>query len=70
MKDLKKHFPLLSTGTIVNSSVCLYTMTPDEDFIIDYHPNTNNNVIIASPCSGHGFKFCVLIGKIIANMTF
>jgi sarcosine oxidase len=49
------------------SVVCMYTNTPDEDFIIDYHPS-NRNIIIASPCSGHGFKFSSAIGKLLCDM--
>lgn len=47
---------------------CMYTNTPDENFIIDFHPY-NQNIIIASPCSGHGFKFASLTGKILCNMA-
>jgi sarcosine oxidase len=51
-----------------NSSVCMYTNTPDEHFIIDRHPGYKN-IIIASPCSGHGFKFSSLTGKILSDMA-
>jgi len=60
--------PDLKNSKIVSSNVCLYTMTPDEHFIIDYYP-TNKNIILASPCSGHGFKFASVIGKILCEMT-
>ena len=50
------------------SAVCMYTNTPDKDFIIDYHP-AYKNIIIASPCSGHGFKFSSAIGKLLCNMA-
>jgi len=50
------------------SSVCMYTNTPDEDFIIDFYPE-NRNIIIASPCSGHGFKFSSAIGKILCDLV-
>ena len=50
------------------TSVCIYTNTPDEHFIIDYHPQ-HNNIIIGSPCSGHGFKFSSLTGKLLADMA-
>jgi sarcosine oxidase len=55
-------------STYINSSVCMYTNTPDDDFIIDYHPS-NKNIIIASPCSGHGFKFSSVIGEILSDMA-
>lgn len=51
-----------------HSAVCMYTNTPDEHFIIDYHPS-NQNIILASPCSGHGFKFSSAIGKILSEMV-
>ena len=44
---------------------CLYTTTPDEDFVID----RVGPLIIASPCSGHGFKFAPLIGEIVATLA-
>jgi sarcosine oxidase len=50
------------------SAVCMYTNTPDEDFIIDHHPD-HPNIIIASPCSGHGFKFSSLTGKLLADLA-
>lgn len=50
------------------SAVCMYTNTPDEDFIIDHHPD-HPNIIIASPCSGHGFKFSSLTGKLLADLV-
>ena len=49
-----------------SSSVCMYTNTPDENFIIDVHPACAN-ILIASPCSGHGFKFSSVIGKILSD---
>jgi sarcosine oxidase len=50
------------------ATTCMYTNTPDNNFIIDYHPG-NKNVIIASPCSGHGFKFASVNGKILSDMA-
>jgi len=50
------------------SAVCMYTNTPDGHFIIDYHPQ-DKNIIIASPCSGHGFKFSSLTGRLLADMA-
>lgn len=49
----------------VAAETCLYTLTPDEDFVIDkWGP-----LVVASPCSGHGFKFGPLLGEIIAAMV-
>ncbi|OLS21111.1 MAG: Monomeric sarcosine oxidase [Candidatus Heimdallarchaeota archaeon LC_2] len=47
---------------------CLYTMTSDENFIVDFHPD-NPNIIIGAGFSGHGFKFTPLIGKMISQMV-
>jgi glycine/D-amino acid oxidase-like deaminating enzyme len=41
---------------------CMYDVTSDEDFILDYHPG-GCGVVIASGFSGHGFKFGVLVGR-------
>ncbi|WP_423800970.1 N-methyl-L-tryptophan oxidase [Neobacillus sp. SAB-20_R2A] len=46
---------------------CIYTLTPDEDFIIDLHPNYPN-VAIASGFSGHGFKFSSAVGQLLAEL--
>jgi sarcosine oxidase len=61
------HLPA-ANGPMVDATTCLYTMTPDEDFIIDRLPG-NPNVLIASPCSGHGFKFAPVIGDILADLA-
>ena len=53
---------------IIETVTCRYTMTPDEDFIIDIHPGYPQ-IVIASPCSGHGFKFAVAIGRIVAGLA-
>lgn len=47
------------------SSVCLYTNTPDFHFLIDEHPE-HAQVLMASPCSGHGFKFASAVGESLA----
>jgi sarcosine oxidase len=57
-----------ANGRLAASKTCLYTMTPDEDFVIGPLPGTPN-VIVASPCSGHGFKFAPAIGEILADLA-
>lgn len=47
---------------------CLYTYTPDENFILDYLPNSKN-IIIGAGFSGHGFKFTPLIGKSLVELA-
>ncbi len=60
-----RRFPDLS-DRVSFSQVCLYTNTANEDFILDYVPGLPN-VFLVSGCSGHGFKFTVLLGKIAAD---
>ena len=55
-------------GPLRKSCVCLYTNTPDRDFILDRHPD-EPRVVLASPCSGHGFKFAPAIGEAIADLV-
>jgi sarcosine oxidase len=47
---------------------CRYTETPNRDFVIDRHPE-QPGVVIASPCSGHGFKFAVTSGKLAMELA-
>ena len=46
----------------------MYTNTPDEHFLIDRH-SAHPRVLIVSPCSGHGFKFCSVVGEIVADLV-
>jgi sarcosine oxidase len=64
---LRRHLPD-ANGECLKSTVCTYTNTPDTDFVIDRHPR-EARVIIASPCSGHGFKFSSAIGEILADLA-
>jgi sarcosine oxidase len=50
----------------VKSAVCLYTVTPNSNFVID---RLDENVILASPCSGHGFKHSAAIGETLADLA-
>ena len=64
---LKTRMPELP-GKVVASATCMYTNTPDDHFLVDWHPEAAGRVLLASPCSGHGFKFCSVMGEIIAEM--
>ena len=61
------YFPAL-TRTCVKAVACLYTVTPDAEFVIDVHPDSER-IIIASPCSGHGFKHSAAIGEALAELA-
>jgi sarcosine oxidase len=56
------------TSKCVHAGVCMYTNTPDENFLIDFHP-ASERVVVASPCSGHGFKHAGAIGEILAQLA-
>lgn len=55
-----------AAGNLRSAVVCIYTNTPDEHFVLDYHP-VYQQVLIASPCSGHGFKFSPVVGELVAT---
>ncbi len=57
-----------ANGPLANARVCLYTNTPDEQFVIDRHPAAPG-VAFASACSGHGFKFAPVVGEILADLV-
>jgi sarcosine oxidase len=48
------------------TAVCFYTNTPDDHFILDWHPQ-HDRVFLVSACSGHGFKFAPAIGELVAD---
>jgi len=54
------------TSSVVKTVQCLYTQTPDFHFLIDRHPSMDR-VLVASPCSGHGFKHSAAIGESLAQ---
>jgi sarcosine oxidase len=64
---VQPYFPALSSRSI-RTATCLYTVTPDAGFVIDRHPDSER-IIVASPCSGHGFKHSPAIGEILADMA-
>ena len=64
---LAAHLPA-ANGRLLDAKTCLYTETPDIDFILDRLPDAPA-VIVASPCSGHGFKFAPVIGEIVADLA-
>ena len=64
---IESHIPA-ANGPLAAAKTCVYTMTPDHDFIVDRLPGAPN-VIVASPCSGHGFKFAPVMGEILADLA-
>jgi sarcosine oxidase len=67
MRELIGRFLPAAGGALHHSSVCLYTNTPDDHFVLDRHPG-HSQVVISSACSGHGFKFASALGEVLADL--
>lgn len=65
--ELAPYFPS-AIGDYLRGQACLYTNTPDGHFLLDRH-HRHPQVIVASPCSGHGFKFSAVIGEVLADLA-
>ncbi len=65
---VEQHLPGLHPEPHVEMS-CLFTMTSDEDFVLDRAEVKGGRVVIASPCSGHGAKFAPLVGVLVADLV-
>ncbi len=66
-KGIRKYFPD-ADGPTMAMKTCIFTNTPDTHFILDRHP-AHPQVAIAAGFSGHGFKFCSVIGEILAQLA-
>lgn len=64
---IRRYFPD-ANGPTIALKTCLFTNTRDEHFVIDLHPEFPQ-VCIAAGFSGHGFKFCSVIGEIMADLA-
>lgn len=64
---LRSFLPSVGT-TRAASRVCMYTVTPSWDFLVDRHP-TLPGVVVASGLSGHGFKFAPALGRMVADLV-
>ncbi|HEV8638757.1 MAG TPA: N-methyl-L-tryptophan oxidase [Chloroflexota bacterium] len=63
----ERYFPG-GAGPTMALKICIFTNSPDEHFTIDLYPGLPQ-VAVASPCSGHGFKFCSVVGEILADLA-
>jgi sarcosine oxidase len=63
-----RRFVPAAAGPVRQVKTCIYTSTPDGDFVIDRH-KLFPQIILASPCSGHGFKFSSVIGEILTDLA-
>jgi sarcosine oxidase len=64
---LAEYIPDLA-GRCLDARACMYTNTPDEHFVISPHPELEQ-VAIACGFSGHGYKFCSVVGEILADLV-
>ena len=65
---IEKYFPD-ANGPTMAMTACIFTFTPDEHFILDFHPDHPGTVAVAAGFSGHGFKFCSVIGEIMSELV-
>ncbi|MRC56929.1 FAD-dependent oxidoreductase, partial [Bacillus thuringiensis] len=63
----QRHLPGVIPQVGINEH-CMYTMTPDEHFILDVHPHWKN-IVIGAGFSGHGFKLAPVVGKVLAELA-
>ena len=68
IRDWASEYIPAAAGPLMSTRRCLYTLTPDKDFIVDQHPDYAH-VIIGAGFSGHGFKFTTLMGKMLADLA-
>jgi len=64
---IRKYFPE-ADGPTIAMKTCLFSNTEDEHFILDFHPDYPP-VVIAAGFSGHGYKFCPVVGEIMADLA-
>ena len=64
---LRRYFPL-ADGPTMALKTCIFTNTSDEHFVIDLHPDAPQ-VVLATGFSGHGFKFCSVMGEVLADLA-
>jgi sarcosine oxidase len=68
VRDFAERYVPAAAGRRLDARVCMYTNAPDFNFILDAHPG-DARVVVCSPCSGHGFKFSNVIGRINADLA-
>jgi sarcosine oxidase len=64
---VRRYFPR-GEGPILSMRTCLFTNTPDAHFVVDMHPDYPQ-VVVAGGFSGHGYKFCSVMGEILADLA-
>lgn len=68
LRDFLRRWIPEAAGPPIHSQTCLYTNTPDTDFLLGPHP-IREDVVVAGGFSGHGFKFAPLVGRLAVDMA-
>jgi sarcosine oxidase len=68
LKRMMDRFVPAAAGAVRQTHVCIYTRSSDEHFVLGLHPGASQ-IVLASPCSGHGFKFASIFGEILADLA-
>ena len=68
LQQLMRRYIPAAAGRVRQTHVCIYTRSPDEHFVLGLHPDAPQ-IVLASPCSGHGFKFASIFGEIFADLA-
>ncbi len=68
LRAFTRRYTPAADGPALALRTCIFTNAPDEHFIIDTLPG-DDRVVIASPCSGHGYKFCSVVGEILTDLA-
>ncbi len=66
VRFLQRHLPG-AMGPIIYTKTCLYTLTPDRDFVLDMLPHQPEIAVAIG--GGHGFKFASLVGQILSELS-
>jgi sarcosine oxidase len=65
---VRRRLPAVRPEAPAGAITCRYTKLPDSFFLVDRLPS-DERIIVASPCSGHGFKFASVIGEVLADLV-
>ena len=68
MREGVAHVVPALDGPCLHSATCMYSNTPDQNFVIARHPDSEN-ITVACGFSGHGFKFVPIVGEILADLA-
>ena len=68
LRDLAERYLPEGAGPTVALKTCLFELSPDEHFLIDRHPDSDA-AVVAAGFSGHGYKFCSVVGEVLADLA-